>query len=76
MCNLVSEFLGKINLTVLKKINFHLENSLKIFFGKIINFHLENSLKIFFGKIINFHLENSLKIFFGKIIKTFNIIRP
>ena len=34
MCNLVFEFLSKPNLTVLKKIKYHLENSLKIFFRK------------------------------------------
>ena len=30
------EFLGKPNLTVQKKIKYHLENSLKFFLGKII----------------------------------------
>ena len=35
------EFLSKPNLTVQKKIKYHLENSLKIFLGKIIKtFHI------------------------------------
>ena len=38
MCALVFEFLSKPNLTVWKKIKYHLENSLKIFLGKIIKF--------------------------------------
>ena len=41
MCALVFEFLSKPNLTVQKKIKYHLENSLKIFFRKIIKtFHI------------------------------------
>ena len=36
MCALVFEFLSKPNLTVLKKIKYHLENSLKNFFRKIV----------------------------------------
>ena len=41
MCALVFEFLSKPNVTVLKKIKYRLENSLKIFFRKIIKiFHI------------------------------------
>ena len=44
MCALVFEFLSKPNQTVLKKIKYHLENSLKILLGKIIKtFHIIGS---------------------------------